>query len=86
MNCMVVPGAMLGGAAGVTFIDATCDVVSIVDPVRPPEAAVMTVEPVVEAAAVTRPCEPGELPMVAIPGFEESQATEEVINNLLLFE
>jgi hypothetical protein len=86
MNCMVVPGAMLGGAGGATFINATSDVVSVVEPVIPPEVAVIMVEPVVEADAVTRPCEPGELLMVAIPVSLESQATEEVIYNLLLLE
>jgi hypothetical protein len=52
----------------------------------PPEAAVITVEPVVEAAAVARPCECGELLMVAIPGSDESQTTDVVIYCLLLFE
>jgi hypothetical protein len=85
MNCVVVPRAMLG-AGGATFIDATSDVVSVVDPVMPPEAAVIMVEPVVEAAAVTRPCEAEELLMVAIPAFDESQTTAEVIYCLLLLE
>jgi hypothetical protein len=84
-NCWVVPGAMLGGAggAGVTVIDATGDVVSVVDPIMLPEAAVMRVEPMV-MVAVANPCEPGVLLTSAIPGSDESQVTDAVRFRLLL--
>ena len=83
--CSVVVGAMLGGAEGVTAIDATFAFVSVVDPVMPPEEAVMMVVPVV-ALARTEPCEPAALLMVATPGFDESQVTDDVIFRVLLFE
>jgi hypothetical protein len=81
INCMLVVGAMLGGAGGTTFIDATCTVVSVVDPVMPPDVAVIMVVPVVEDA-VTRPCEL----MFATPVSDEAQVTDVVISNILLFE
>lgn len=59
--------------------------VSVVEPLMPPDVAVMKVDPVVEAA-VTRPCKPGTLLMVAIPLSDESQLTDVVIYRLLLFE
>jgi hypothetical protein len=52
-NCCVVPGAMLGGVDGVTSSSATAEVVRVADPVIPPEAAVMTAEPVVVAAVAS---------------------------------
>jgi len=52
----------------------------------PLEVAVIRTVPTVEAAAVTKPCEPGELLMVAIVLSDESQMTDEVIFCLLLFE
>lgn len=59
--------------------------VSVVDPLIPPEVAVMMVEPVV-VVAVTRPCVPAVLPISAIPGSDEVQVTDDVIFTLLLFE
>jgi hypothetical protein len=82
-NCCVVSGAMLGGFDGVTVIEATGDVVSAVDPVMLPEAAVMMVEPMV-MVAVANPCEPGILLIVAIPITDESQVTDAVRFRLLL--
>ncbi len=76
-NCWVVPGAMHGGLVGVTMIELTSDVVSVVVPVIPPETALMTVEPVM-VIAVTSPCEPGVLLIVAIPGTDEFQVTDAV--------
>jgi hypothetical protein len=86
INCKFVAGAMLGGAGGAMVIDATCSVVSVVDPVMPLEVAVITAVPMTAAAAVTRPCKPGELLMVAIPMSDESQTTVEVIFSLLPLE
>jgi hypothetical protein len=60
-------------------------VVSIVDPVIPLEVAEIVVVPVF-VAAVTRPGESGELPMVAIPASDDSQTTVEVIFCLLPLE
>lgn len=53
-NCKLVVGAMLDGARGVTLIDATLALVSVVDPVMPPEEAVMMVVPVAKVAS-TKP-------------------------------
>jgi hypothetical protein len=53
-NCCVVPGAILGGGDGVTFMSATEETARVADPVMPPKAAVITVKPVV-AAAVASP-------------------------------
>jgi hypothetical protein len=52
----------------------------------PLEVAVIRTVPMVEVVAVTRPCEPGSLLMVAIVISDESQTTDEVIFCLLLFE
>jgi hypothetical protein len=84
VNCWVVPGAMHGGVVGITVIEATGDVVSVVDPVMLSEVAVIMVEPLVEVAAVTRPCEPMALLIVAIPVDDESQVTDAVRFRLLL--
>lgn len=53
VNCCVVPGAILGEGDGVTFMSATEETVRVADPVIPPKAAVITVEPVVEAAVAS---------------------------------
>ena len=84
-NCKLVVGAMLGAAGGATAIDATFEVVSVVDPVMFPVVAVIMVVPVAEAA-VTRPCEPVALLMSAMPISDEAQVTDVVIFCLLLFE
>jgi hypothetical protein len=52
-NCWVVPGAMHGGLTGLTVIELTCDVVSVVVPVIPPETALMTVVPVTVMAVAS---------------------------------
>lgn len=57
----------------------TGDVVKVVDPVIPPEAAVIVVEPLLKVA-VTRPAEPGTLLMVAIAESDELQNTDPVIS------
>ncbi len=80
-NCCVVPGAMLGGGDGVTLKSEIEETVSVADPVIPPEAAVMTVEPVVEAA-VASPW----LSTVAIPVSDELHAAEEERFCFVLFE
>jgi hypothetical protein len=54
INSWVHPGAMLGGDDGVIAMNATGDVARVVDPMRPPEAAVMVVEPMFNVA-VARP-------------------------------
>ena len=87
VNCRVVSGAMLGGFNGVTLIDATGYLVSVVDPVTLPEVALIMVEPELMAGvAVASPCEPNVLLMDAIPASDESQTTDVVRFRLLLFE
>jgi hypothetical protein len=44
---------MLAGVDGVTVIDATGDVLSVVNPVMLPEAAVMVVEPMFKVAVAS---------------------------------
>ena len=55
-------------------MDATGDVLSVVDPVMIPEVAVMVVEPMFKVA-VASPCEPDPLLMFAIPVSDELQVT-----------
>lgn len=76
---------MLGGVDGVTVIDATRDVVSVVDPVILPEAAIMMAEPMFKVA-VASPCEPGALLMVAIVASDEVQVTDVVRFRVVPFE
>jgi len=76
-NCRDVPGAMLGGLAGVTAIEETGDRVSDVDPLRPLYIAVMVVWPVA-VVAVASPLDPAKLLMSATAMFEEIQVTDEV--------
>jgi hypothetical protein len=66
--------------AGVTAIDSSTAgvTVSVVDPEKPPELAVMVVEPT--STDVARPLEPEVLLMAATLVFEEFQATEEEIS------
>ena len=85
VNCKLVAGAMVGATGGATIIDATCAVVSVVDPVILPVAAVIMVVPVVDVA-IARPCEPGALLTFAIPVSDEPQVTDVVIFRVLLFE
>jgi hypothetical protein len=85
VNCKLVVGAILGGAGGLTLIDATCAFVSVAVPVMPLKTAAMTVVPVV-AVAVTSPLEPAILLMSAIAVFDELQATDVVIYCFTLFE
>jgi hypothetical protein len=70
---------MHGGLVGVTVIELTSDVVSVVVPVMPSEIALMTVGPMF-IDAVASPC----VLMFAIPGTDESQVTDAVTFRLLL--
>jgi hypothetical protein len=85
VNCMLVVGAMLVGAGGVTAIDATFALISVVDPVMLPETAEIMVEPVIDIA-VTRPGELEGSLKSAIPVSDEAQVADFVIFSLLLFE
>ncbi len=85
VNCSDVPGAMLDGGDGFIAIDATGEVVSVVDPDMDPEVAVMVVEPIA-VVVVARPCEPEALLIVAIPGVDDPQLTSDVKFSLTLFE
>jgi hypothetical protein len=73
VNCSFCPGPMLG-FVGVTEIDTSVAAVTarIVEPVTPPETALMVVDP-----APTPEARPAEL-MVATPVFVELQVTEAV--------
>lgn len=62
-------------------MSATEETVRVVDPEISPEAAVMMVEPVVEAAVASP-----KLSTVAIPASDELQITEEEIFFFVLFE
>jgi hypothetical protein len=84
-NCTFVPGAMLGGLAGVTDIDATGERVRVVDPLRPLYVAVMVVCPVA-VAAVANPFDPGVLLMSAIAVFEDIHVADVVRTRLPPFE
>lgn len=78
-NCWVVPTGM-AGFMGVTAIDTTVAVVSVVVPETPVKVAVMTVEPAATAVVI-----PPEL-IVAIPVFDELQATRLVKSWVALFD
>jgi len=75
-NCSAVPGAMLGGFAGVTAREATGDTVSAVVPSIPAYVAVMIVPPVA-VEAVANPFDPTLL-ISAIAVFEEVQVADAV--------
>lgn len=79
VNCLVVATAMVG-AAGVTAIDARIATVSVVEPDILPEVALMVVGPA--ATAVASPL----VLMVAKPGADELQVTDEVRSCWVLFE
>ena len=76
VNCWVVPGAMLGGFAGSTEIDATGDVVRVTSPLMLPEVAVIVVVPA--ETAVASPFDPVVSPTVAIEASNDSQVTDDV--------
>ena len=76
-NCADVPGAMLGGLAGVAAIEETGDRVSDADPLTPLYVAVMVVWPAA-VVAVANPFDPAALLISAIAVFEESQVTDVV--------
>lgn len=72
---------MLGGVGGFTAIDATGDVVRVVDPLTFPDEAVIVVEPAVRVD-VARP----KALTVATVVFDEPQVTELVISRARLSE
>jgi hypothetical protein len=76
-NCMVVPGAMLDGLAGVTAREATADAVSDVVTDNPLYAAVIVVTPV-DVVADANPCDPEALLISATAVFEDVQAVDVV--------
>jgi len=76
-SCIAVPGAMLGGFAGVTARATTGDTVRTVVPLTPPYVAVMVVWPVA-VVAVANPFDPAALPMPAIAVFEDVQVANVV--------
>jgi hypothetical protein len=84
-NCCVVPGAMLAGDTGVTPIDWTCNVLSVVVPVMPLEAAVMVDVPIL-TRAVAKPRGPDVLLNVIILVSEELQVVDDVMLRVLPFE
>ncbi len=71
VNCCVVPRAMTG-LSGVTAIEVTADVVSWVCPITLPNAAVIVVVPVAEAAVTS----PGVSSKAATVLSEESHITK----------
>jgi hypothetical protein len=84
MNCLVVPGAMLG-LVGATWTDTSVAgvTISVELPEIVPNVAEMTVEPA--ATAVARPLEPAVLLIVATAVDAELQVTDAVMSWLVLF-
>jgi hypothetical protein len=77
VNCRVVPLTM-PGLVGVIAMDTSVAelTVNVVDPVMPPDIAVIVVEPT--AAGVASPLDPAALLIVATPAVSEFQVTDVV--------